>query len=41
MAFQPIVDLETGKVFAYEALVRGERGESAGSILGRVTKANR
>jgi hypothetical protein len=41
MAFQPIVDVNTGKVFAYEALVRGERGESAGSILGQVTKANR
>jgi EAL domain-containing protein (putative c-di-GMP-specific phosphodiesterase class I) len=41
MAFQPIVDVNTGKVFAYEALVRGDRGESAGSILGQVTKANR
>jgi hypothetical protein len=41
MAFQPIVDVNTSKVFAYEALVRGERGESAGSILGQVTKANR
>jgi EAL domain-containing protein (putative c-di-GMP-specific phosphodiesterase class I) len=41
MAFQPIVDVDTGKAFAYEALVRGERGESAGSILGQVTKANR
>jgi EAL domain-containing protein (putative c-di-GMP-specific phosphodiesterase class I) len=41
MAFQPIVNVDTGKVFAYEALVRGERGESAGSILGQVTKANR
>jgi EAL domain-containing protein (putative c-di-GMP-specific phosphodiesterase class I) len=41
MAFQPIVDVDTGRVFAYEALVRGARGESAGSILGQVTKANR
>jgi EAL domain-containing protein (putative c-di-GMP-specific phosphodiesterase class I) len=41
MAFQPIVDVYTGKAFAYEALVRGERGESAGSILDQVTKANR
>jgi len=24
MAFQPIVDVDTGKAFAYEALVRGE-----------------
>jgi hypothetical protein len=32
MAFRPIVDVNTGKVFAYEALVPGERGESAGSI---------
>ena len=41
MAFQPIVDVNTGKVFAYEALVRGKGGESAGSILGQVTKVNR
>ena len=41
MAFQPIVDVNAEKVFGYEALVRGERGESAGSILGQVTKANR
>jgi EAL domain-containing protein (putative c-di-GMP-specific phosphodiesterase class I) len=41
MAFQPIVDVDTGKAFAYEALVRGERGEPVGSILGQVTKANR
>jgi EAL domain-containing protein (putative c-di-GMP-specific phosphodiesterase class I) len=41
MAFQPIVDVNAEKVFAYEALVRGERGESAGSILGQVTKVNR
>jgi hypothetical protein len=32
LAFQPIVDVNTGEVFAYEAIVRGERGESAGSI---------
>jgi EAL domain-containing protein (putative c-di-GMP-specific phosphodiesterase class I) len=41
MAYQPIVDVSAEKVFGYEALVRGERGESAGSILGQVTKANR
>ena len=31
MAFQPIVDLQRGQVFAHEALVRGSAGESAGS----------
>jgi len=41
MAFQPIVDVDAGEVFAYEALVRGTNGESAGSILARVTEANR
>ena len=41
MAFQPIVDLETGKPFAYEALVRGPRGEPAGTVLSAVTDANR
>jgi EAL domain-containing protein (putative c-di-GMP-specific phosphodiesterase class I) len=40
MAFQPIVDVEAQQVFAYEALVRGPRGESAGSILSQVTDAN-
>jgi EAL domain-containing protein (putative c-di-GMP-specific phosphodiesterase class I) len=33
-AFQPIVDINTKSVFAYEALVRGRGGESAGSVLG-------
>ncbi|SPJ34024.1 Blue light- and temperature-regulated antirepressor BluF [Kushneria phyllosphaerae] len=37
MAFQPIVDLSTGSVFAHEALVRGINGESAWSILSQVT----
>jgi EAL domain-containing protein (putative c-di-GMP-specific phosphodiesterase class I) len=41
MAFQPIDDTETGRPFAYEALVRGPAGESADSILSRVTVANR
>jgi EAL domain-containing protein (putative c-di-GMP-specific phosphodiesterase class I) len=36
MAFQPIVDLRSGKPWGYEALVRGTRGESAGSILDQV-----
>lgn len=33
MAFQPIVDVRSGGVFAYEALVRGPGGESAGEVL--------
>ena len=41
MAFQPIVDVELGGVFAYEALVRGPNGESAGSILSQVNERNR
>ena len=36
MAFQPIIDVAAGEVFAYEALVRGINGEGAGDILGRV-----
>lgn len=36
MAFQPIVDVEAGLPFAYEALVRGPAGEGAASILERV-----
>ena len=38
MAFQPIVDLQRGQVFAHEALVRGSAGESAGSLLARINK---
>ncbi|WP_192035192.1 EAL domain-containing protein [Halomonas sp. YLGW01] len=37
MAFQPIVDLEAGGIRAYEALVRGPQGESAGSVINQVT----
>ncbi len=37
MAFQPIVDLGAGRIHAYEALVRGRQGESAGSVIGQVT----
>ncbi len=36
-AFQPIFDVRDGRVFAYEALVRGANGEGAKDILGRVT----
>ncbi|MES2721997.1 MAG: EAL domain-containing protein [Pseudomonadota bacterium] len=41
MAFQPILDLQTGAPFAYEALVRGAAGESAASVLEKVTPENR
>ncbi|WP_121119651.1 EAL domain-containing protein [Croceibacterium ferulae] len=40
-AFQPIVDLESGDVFAYEALVRGPDGQGAGWVLDQVDDANR
>jgi EAL domain-containing protein (putative c-di-GMP-specific phosphodiesterase class I) len=36
MAFQPIVDVVAGRVFAYEALVRGQDGQSAGDVLAHV-----
>ena len=41
MAFQPIVDLTGGRVWGYEALVRGTDGASAGSVLAQVNDANR
>jgi len=41
MAFQPIVDIETGRAWAYEALVRGPPGESADHVLRPVTPENR
>jgi EAL domain-containing protein (putative c-di-GMP-specific phosphodiesterase class I) len=41
MAFQPIVDVNAERVYAYEALVRGLNGESAASVLREVTDANR
>ncbi|OWW19600.1 EAL domain-containing protein [Noviherbaspirillum denitrificans] len=41
MAFQPIMDLETMRPFAYEALVRGLNGEGAGFVLGQVDDGNR
>lgn len=40
-AFQPIVNIETGTIHSYEALVRGVDGEGALSILGRVDDSNR
>lgn len=41
MAFQPIVDVTSRRVFAYEALVRGPNAEPAGTVLGKVDEANR
>lgn len=40
-AYQPIVNVVERRVFAYEALVRGPRGESAFSVLSQVTDENR
>ena len=37
MAFQPIYDLRTERVWGYEALIRGLAGEGAYQILSRVT----
>ena len=41
MAFQPIVDMRTRQVFAYEALVRGVSGEGAASVIDTVTSQTR
>ena len=41
MAFQPIIDLTTSQVWAYEALVRGPEGQSAFSVLSQVNDDNR
>lgn len=41
MAFQPIVDIRTDTVFAYEALVRGQNGQGAGEVLTQVSSDNR
>ncbi|WP_375699193.1 EAL domain-containing protein [Pseudophaeobacter sp. TrK17] len=40
MAFQPIVSVGSGKVFAYEALVRGQDGCGAGQVFEQVTDDN-
>lgn len=40
-AFQPIVDLTSGRAYAHEALVRGPNGESAASVLSQVDDSNR
>jgi EAL domain-containing protein (putative c-di-GMP-specific phosphodiesterase class I) len=41
MAFQPIVDLRAGRIWGYEALVRGTDGQGAGAVLAAVTPENR
>ncbi len=41
MAFQPILDLDSGRVFAHEALVRGLDGAGASTILCQVNETNR
>jgi EAL domain-containing protein (putative c-di-GMP-specific phosphodiesterase class I) len=41
MAFQPIVDVQTGRAWAYEALVRGPEGQGAGEVLSAITRENR
>lgn len=41
MAFQPIVDCDTGEPYAYEALVRGVEGASAAEILAGIDETTR
>jgi EAL domain-containing protein (putative c-di-GMP-specific phosphodiesterase class I) len=41
MAFQPIVNVTSGDIFAHEALVRGPNGEGAGSVFAHVNDGNR
>ncbi|MBP2227055.1 EAL domain-containing protein (putative c-di-GMP-specific phosphodiesterase class I) [Azospirillum agricola] len=41
MAFQPIVDVAAGGIWAHEALVRGTEGQGAGWVLGQVNEGNR
>ena len=41
MAFQPIVDVAAGSVFAHEALVRGVDGQGAAFVLEQVSATNR
>lgn len=40
-AFQPIVHLGQRRIVSYEALVRGEGGEPAPTVLNRISDANR
>jgi EAL domain-containing protein (putative c-di-GMP-specific phosphodiesterase class I) len=41
MAFQPIIDIETAEIYAYEALVRPTTGGTAADVLGQVNDENR
>jgi EAL domain-containing protein (putative c-di-GMP-specific phosphodiesterase class I) len=41
MAFQPIVDMESGKEYAYEALVRPCGGGGAADVLSKINEENR
>jgi predicted signal transduction protein with EAL and GGDEF domain len=41
MPFQPIIDLTTSRVWAYEALVREPEGQSAFFVLSQVNDDNR
>ncbi|WP_310215520.1 EAL domain-containing protein [Caulobacter sp. BE264] len=41
MAFQPIVQLSSGAVFAHEALARGAEGQGAGTVLSTISDQNR
>jgi EAL domain-containing protein (putative c-di-GMP-specific phosphodiesterase class I) len=41
MAFQPIMDVEARRPIAYEALVRGSKGECATDILARIRPEDR
>lgn len=41
IAFQPVFDVRSNKVRAYEALVRGPNGEAAATVLSRVDQHNR
>ena len=40
MAFQPVIDLDQGRIDAHEALVRGPANESAGTVLGQLNETN-
>ena len=41
MAFQPVIDIETGAIVSHEALVRGPYGGDEASVKARVTERNR
>lgn len=41
MAFQPIVDIDTGGIFAYESLVRPTGGGTAMDVLAQINEQNR